>query len=181
MTQTAAAPPDRRGPDRRRGERRRHQRRGPAAAAPSADRSWFGPQAPEAVDSSAHSDLGGADSGGDLQFFSQPTRRLVEAGGSAFQRLYRAFLSARAALGLALVGTQLLVTLFGNAPPSPSLPLCGFYALQALLLWLLPQWRHGASAQSLSRLSSPQWWASIGFDLALFGVLHGLDRSAGLS
>jgi len=183
----AEAPQDRRGPDRRRGDRRRHQRRGPAAQQ-TADRSWFDPQAaaaadqPETADGAAllGPDTGAADAGEDSQFF-QPTRRLAEAGGNAFQRLYRAFLSARAALGLALVGTQLLLALFGSQPPQPSLPLCAFYALQALALWLLPQLQRGASAQALSRLSSPQWWASIGFDLAVFGVLHGLDRGAGLS
>jgi two-component system sensor histidine kinase PilS (NtrC family) len=173
---SGAAEQERRGSDRRRGDRRRSERRGPSSAA--AAETWFGPGGDTAPGS-----LEGADSAASepQQFFSQPSRRLAQSGGSAFQRLYRACLSARVVLGLALLGTLLLGALLGGSPPVWAISLCGVYALQALALWLLPHLRRGVSAQSLARLSSPQWWASIGLDLGLFGLLHALDRSGGVS
>ncbi|MFG6429081.1 sensor histidine kinase [Roseateles sp. LYH14W] len=95
----------------------------------------------------------------------------------AFDRLYRAFLAARAALGLALIGAQLIASVL-SAPPAPStLALSASYAAAAVALWLLPQLRRGASARSLARISSPHWWSAVGMDLILFGVLHALDPS----
>jgi len=95
----------------------------------------------------------------------------------AFDRLYRAFLAARAALGLALIAAQLIASVL-SAPPAPStLALSASYAAAAVALWLLPQLRRGASARSLARISSPHWWSAVGIDLLLFGVLHALDPS----
>jgi two-component system, NtrC family, sensor histidine kinase PilS len=166
---------DRRGTDRRRGERRRHARRGPAADAETS--SWFG-----ALDgdggSSAAFESGDTESS---RFFFQQARRLVNAGGNAFQRLYRACLAARAALGLALLGTQGLAAMLGTATPPWTLALSGVYAAQAVTMWLLPSLQRGASVHSMARLSSPRWWLTIGVDLGLFGLLHALDRSAGVS
>ncbi|QPF72590.1 histidine kinase [Roseateles sp. DAIF2] len=176
----APQPPERRGGDRRRGERRRHERRGPGGA--DGHSSWFGGAAespdPAMLDSEPPPSAAGAES---QFFFARQTRRLANAGGTAFQRLYRACLSARVALGLTLVGMQLLGGLLGAARVPWALPLCGLYAAQALTLWLLPRLQRGVSAQSFARLSSPQWWLSIGWDLALFGALHALDRDAGVS
>jgi two-component system sensor histidine kinase PilS (NtrC family) len=59
--------------------------------------------------------------------------------------------------------------------------LCIAYAGQALAVWLLPQLQRGASAQSLARVSSPQWWGSIGVDLLVFGLLHAGDRGASVN
>lgn len=98
-------------------------------------------------------------------------------GSASFDRLYRAFLSARAALGLALIAAQLIAAALFTAPAQSTLALSAAYATAALLLWLLPQLRHGASARSLARISSPHWWAAIGLDLVLFGTLHALDPS----
>lgn len=98
-------------------------------------------------------------------------------GSASFDRLYRAFLSARAALGLALIAAQLIAAALFTAPAQSTLALSAAYATAALLLWLLPQLRRGASARSLARISSPHWWAAIGLDLVLFGVLHALDPS----
>lgn len=150
--------------------------------------SWFGP----GPDTEAYSDemeeelasLEAADSGGlgeDSQFFFQQARRLVNQGGTAFQRLYRAFLAARAALGVALVATQLSAGLLGSPASHWTIALCSLYALQALAWWLLPPLRRGASAKTLARVSSPHWWASIGLDLMVFGLLHSLDRAAGVN
>lgn len=114
-------------------------------------------------------------------FFRHKPRRLADPGGNAFNRLYRSFLAARAALGLALVATQLITALLGaSASLGPTL-LCVAYACQALALWLMPRLQRGVSARTLSRISSPQWWLSIGVDLTVFGLLHALDRDAGVN
>ncbi|MCV2361394.1 histidine kinase [Paucibacter sp. TC2R-5] len=161
--------------------------------------SWFGPgvagdapdtlggidavEAVDALDSIGGFDQSPADASiaASSEFFFQPARRLVNAGGNAFTRLYRAFLAARAALGLALVATQLIAGLLGSAVPLWTNVLCVLYATQAVALWLLPRLQRGASAKTLARISSPQWWASIGLDLALFGLLHASDRSGGVN
>lgn len=163
----------------------------PEARGRGADRgneglSWFGPSDAEALgdepDTAAEAQPGATDSQGtDPPFFFHQARRLVDSGGSAFQRLYRAFLAARAALGLALLATQAAAHLLGGTGADWTLPLCGVYALLALALWLAPQSRRHASPQAMARLRSPQWWASIGMDLALFGALHALDSGTGVS
>ncbi|MGQ3054545.1 MAG: sensor histidine kinase [Roseateles sp.] len=100
----------------------------------------------------------------------------VESSAS-FERLYRAFLAARAALGLALIAAQLMAAALSTPPARSTLALSAYYAMAAVALWLLPQLRRGASARSLARISSPHWWSAIGMDLVLFGVLHALDPS----
>ncbi|MFG6442958.1 sensor histidine kinase [Roseateles sp. LKC17W] len=96
-------------------------------------------------------------------------------GSASFDRLYRAFLSARAALGMALVAAQLISSALSTPPPRTTLVLCAAYAAAAIALWLLPRLRLGASARSLARISSLHWWAAIGLDMLLFGALHALD------
>ncbi|HEY1090265.1 MAG TPA: ATP-binding protein [Burkholderiaceae bacterium] len=114
-------------------------------------------------------------------FFTQQPPWRASAGGGSFQRLYRAFLGARAGLGLALLATLLLARLLGSSEPRWALLICAVYAGEAALMWLLPRLQRGVSMQSMARLNSPQWLASIGFDLALFGGLHALDPRAGVS
>lgn len=96
---------------------------------------------------------------------------------ASFRRLYGAFVAARAALGLALIAAQLIAAALGTPPAASTLALSASYAVAAVALWLLPQLRHGASARSLARISSPHWWSAIGIDLVLFGALHALDPS----
>jgi two-component system sensor histidine kinase PilS (NtrC family) len=107
-------------------------------------------------------------------FVESPPAEPAE-GSASFDRLYRAFLSARAALGLALVAAQLISSALSTPPPRTTLVLCITYAAAAIALWLLPRLRLGASARSLARISSLHWWAAIGLDLLLFGALHALD------
>lgn len=109
-------------------------------------------------------------------FVETPPRQPAE-GSVAFGRLYRAFLTARAALGLALIAAQLISAALGTTPAPSTLALSAFYAAAAVILWLLPQLRGGVTARSFARVSSPHWWAAIGLDLVLFGVLHTLDPS----
>lgn len=109
-------------------------------------------------------------------FVESPPAEPAESSAS-FDRLYRAFLAARAALGLALIAAQLIAAALGTPPARSTLGLSASYAIAAVALWLLPQLRRGASARTLARISSPHWWAAIGVDLLLFGVLHALDPS----
>ncbi|HEY9108103.1 MAG TPA: ATP-binding protein [Roseateles sp.] len=109
-------------------------------------------------------------------FIESPPVEPAESSAS-FERLYRAFLSARAALGIALIAAQ-LIALAVASPPAPStLALSGFYAAAAVALWLFPALRPAASARSFARISSPHWWSAIGVDLVLFAALHALDPS----
>ena len=107
---------------------------------------------------------------------SPPAEPPVETS-AAFERLYRAFLSARAALGLALVAAQLIATVLATPPARSTMALSLSYAVVAIALWLLPQLRAGVSARGIARISSPHWWSAIGVDLVLFGALHALDSS----
>ncbi len=161
-----------------------------------AERSWFGGRSQAAVAEDGSADAGPSTLSAELPedgvappstaqdsqfFYRQKTHRPKDAGGSGFHRLYRSFLAARAALGLALVATQLITAWLGASTSlGPSL-LCAAYAMQALGLWLTPRLQRGVSPKALSRISSPHWWLSIGLDLMLFGLLHVLDREAGVN
>ncbi len=133
--------------------------------------SWFGPHQDSGWDATEV-----AGSSGDPHFFD---RRAV-AGSSTFQRMLRAFLAARTALGLALVAALLLGHVLGSDVSMSLLRLCAVYALAAVLAWWLIGWR----AQPLPRqLASPVhllWWSSVGLDLISFGALNMLDGGAGV-
>jgi two-component system, NtrC family, sensor histidine kinase PilS len=108
----------------------------------------------------------------DSRFLSRQARRIVTAGSSTFERLYRIFVGARAVLGIALLLTQILGSLLG-ARSSLALTVCVLYAAQTLALWVLPRFRGAARTQS--RLTRRQWLATIGFDLLAFSGLHALE------
>ena len=110
-------------------------------------------------------------------FVESPAAEARPEGSAAFDRLYRAFLAARAALGVALIGAQLIASVLSAPPAHSTLALSASYAAAAVALWLLPQLRRGVTARSLARISSLHWWGAIGIDLVLFGVLHALDPS----
>jgi len=110
-------------------------------------------------------------------FVESPPAEPVDSGSTAFDRLYRAFLAARAALGLALVTAHLIASVLSAPPAHSTLALSASYAVAAIALWLLPQLRRGVTARSFARISSLHWWAAIGVDMILFGVLHALDPS----
>ena len=89
--------------------------------------SWFEPGLDTATGSvltdefaegfASHGDARTLDGGDEVQFFVQQADRLAGASGSAFARLHRAFLAARAALGTALVAAQCMAGLLGAAAP----------------------------------------------------------------
>ena len=96
-------------------------------------------------------------------------RSVVE---TTFERIYGAFIAARAAIGVALVVTLVLAGVFGLRP---SLPVAGVsiaYATLAISLWLLPRFRRNVAPHTFARLQSPQWLATIGVDLVFFTTLH---------
>jgi len=115
--------------------------------------------------SDSHTDRGArgaAPPGDDSRFLARQAARLVETGQSAFERIYRVFIAARAALGVALLAAVTAGGLFGMRPSYPAMFVSGAYAVLAIGLWLLPHLRPNAIAQPVSRLSSSQWGATIG-------------------
>ncbi|MCW7537467.1 ATP-binding protein [Aquabacterium sp. A7-Y] len=115
-----------------------------------------------------------APQGNDSRFLSRQAKRLLGVGLPSFQRIYRTFLGARAAVGLLLLVTQLgpLLTAANRLPPWPLAIYVG-YAVTAFATWWLARSRAEAKEPlSSSRLLRRQWAASIGMDLAVFGTLH---------
>lgn len=99
-------------------------------------------------------------------------------GVSTVQRLYRAFMSARAALGLALLATQSLASLMGARPSSWAAWLSLLYGVQAVLAWMLPRWFGGGAwppPKDRLNLSARQILLSLGVDVVLFSLLQLLD------
>jgi two-component system, NtrC family, sensor histidine kinase PilS len=108
--------------------------------------------------------------------FSDTTSRA--AGISTIQRLYRAFMGARATLSLALLATQSLASLMGARPNSWAAWLSLVYGVQAVLAWILPRWFGGGSWPPTPDRQSLSWRQivlSIGVDLVLFSLLQWLD------
>ena len=174
--------------ERRRGDRRRVARTIPSG--PTVE-SWFGaigvsPDAQQRDDSwgdggESHFDAGWQEAEraqGDSRFLSRQAVRIIGSRANAFERIYAAFLAARAALGALLFAAQVVAELFGLRPPLPVMLLCTAYVAQAVLWWKLPRFRQ-ASAQSLAHLRSPQWLATIGVDLLSFSALHLLSQGLG--
>ncbi len=182
-------------------ERRRGDRRGsPRRSAPPMQESWFGAVgvSPDTEQGDGHpfdevddSRLetgwrGGPQPQADSRFLSRQARRLVSAGYNAFQRIYRAFLAARAALGLALV---IALGASGFSAVRPTLEIMAIsvaYAVLTALAWLWPQGHRwapmeapaDASAAPFYKLSRRQCLATIGVDIVCFSALHLLSPSA---
>lgn len=109
------------------------------------------------------------------RFLTRQARRIVGSGQSAFQRIYLAFISARATLGLALVVSLLVSTAFGTRPPIEVAVISIAYAALAFSMWLFPRVRPAVKPSTLARLRSPQWLATIGTDIVCFVALHALS------
>jgi two-component system, NtrC family, sensor histidine kinase PilS len=91
---------------------------------------------------------------------------------TTFERIFGAFIAARAAIGVALIVTLALTGAFGLRPSGAVVAVSICYATLAISMWLLPRFRRGAAPQAFARLQSPQWLATIGADLTLFTALH---------
>ncbi|MCU0969654.1 MAG: ATP-binding protein [Rubrivivax sp.] len=90
-------------------------------------------------------------------------------GDTAFARILRTYVAARAAVGFGLVAAQVAGSLLGSAPPVEVLAVCIGYAAQAIVWWLLPGLGVAAGARPRRR-----WWSTIGIDLIAFSTLHWL-------
>lgn len=175
----------------RREERRRQERRAVPRKPRQPDESWFGALG---VDGElAHAEDERAEAGesvydgkwasahewdADSRFISRQARRLIGAGQTAFQRIYGAFVAARAALGIVLIASLALASVFGTSPPLAITLVSMVYATLALTTWLIPRVRPISMPTKLVRLSSPQWIATIGIDIVCFGALHLLSRAS---
>jgi two-component system sensor histidine kinase PilS (NtrC family) len=163
-------------------ERRRAERRAKSRS-PQAEESWFGAigvgddtQMGEDTDFDEESrydaGLAAGPKPADSRFISRQARRIVHAGQTAFDRIYRVFLGARAALGLALIVTLVVAGLFGTRPSFLVIFVSIFYAGLTLSMWLLPQFRRAVHPHELARLRRPQWLLTIGADIVCFTGLH---------
>jgi two-component system sensor histidine kinase PilS (NtrC family) len=171
--------------ERRRADRRARRRR------PLPDESWFGAIGVNDDTGTVGDGLGddydesrydgGLAAGGaeaDSRFLSRQARRIIVAGQTAFDRIYRVFLGARAALGVMLVLTLIAAWAFG-VRPSLAIALASLaYASLSLSMWLLPRFRRAVKPQELARLRGPQWLSTIGADIVCFTGLHLLAASS---
>ena len=114
----------------------------------------------------------------DSGFLSRQARRMESTAPTAFHRIYRVFLGARAALGVALLLTLLLAGVFGGRPTIVVSLISITYAALALSMWLLPRYRRAVAPHELASLRGPQWLASIGADIACFTALHLVSQSS---
>ena len=163
--------------ERRRADRRHGDRRAPPRS--TSDEAWL----------SAWGDPGqsrhGPDSRGPLpagagpaaasedHFMAREAKRMVASDGAALPRILRAYVAARAALGLALALAPWLGAMLGARLPVLLLAMCLLYAGQAVSMWLLydPEPDQPVPDHLLPR----QWFWTIGFDLLAFSVLRLLD------
>lgn len=148
----------------------------PPAAWPSTTGSWFGGPA---LTDLAWPDDDAATVGNDdfARTSGEPydTDRTDPTSDSSksntFFRIYRAFLAARAALGLTLVGILVGATLFGSHPTWWMLALTLLYCAATLIWWALPSQRQFKNPAQHT-LRPRQSLATIGLDLAAFALLH---------
>ena len=165
--------------ERRFSERRRGRR------AVAAEESFFGafaatgdtplPEVPRAEDGGARGEGDSRRTGfspADPGEIPQPPAGSGASGPSAFERIYRAFLAARAALGVALMLTLGVAGLFGVRPTALITLVSVAYAALSISMWMLPRFQRPAMGRSRVHLGGGQWIATIGADLLCFTALH---------
>ena len=173
-------------------ERRTRERRSARRSA-QPEESWFGAFGPSSYmpgsRDDANDDVSRFDNGLqgpapetlDSRYMSRQAARVVEAGQTAFERIYRTFITARVALGIALL---LAIGLAGLLGPLPSLAVAAVslaYAALTLGMWLWPRFQRGAAPRPLVRLRGVQWLATIGIDIVCFTALHLLAPGSNLN
>jgi len=159
--------------DRRPGERRRVDRRNERRRN---DESWF-------VGESLF-DPGwatAADGIADSRFLAFGHRRAAGAEDGALTRIYRTYAAVRAAFGVALVGAQGASNLVGTRMSLVLTLVCIGYAVQAIVLWLLPRFHALVAPQVHPSRRRRQWLATIGIDLLAFGTLHVVETGSNLN
>lgn len=103
------------------------------------------------------------------------------ADASAFHRIYRAFLGARVALGVALVATLAVAGWFGARPGAAVVWIGISYAAMAIGWWLLSGAHVTEGPADAPRLGRWTWLACIGVDIVCFSALHALTPSNSLN
>jgi len=171
------APPapatERRSANRRHTDRRYAARRGgDAAGAARADEALFDALGADSTPMPLHQSWSGIEPPRAGPFLSRQAHRIVWQGGSTFERLFATFIGGRAALGIALLMAQLVGLVLGQRSMAGVI-VSGAYALQALLVWLMPRWRR--AGQPHTRLTRGQWIATLGVDLVAFALLHAFE------
>jgi two-component system sensor histidine kinase PilS (NtrC family) len=149
--------------ERRQGDRRRADRRGGGRPSES---SWFG-------DSFFDPGWAAAGDGVEDSRLDEPAlRRVAGEDDGALTRIYRTYVAARAAFGLALVAAQGASNLLGASVSMALTLVCIAYAVQSVTLWLLPSFKPLRAPLLSPAQRRRQWLATIGVDLLAFGVLH---------
>jgi two-component system sensor histidine kinase PilS (NtrC family) len=123
---------------------------------------------------SRYTDWGGPE-GEDSRFLTRQARRMLGVAQPSFQRIYRAFLGARVAVGMLLLGAQGAAHLIGAGTSGVpwALITCAGYVVATLVVWWLAREQSGTQqGRPVNRLRRRQWASSIGLDLAVFGVLY---------
>lgn len=165
--------------------------------APHAEESWFGALGvgeDTQLDTTSADDSAGdesrydrdlhsaqAQSPLDSRFISRQARRLVGTARPSFQRIYRAFVGARAALGVALLGAQAVAGAFSVKHSWLVIGICLAYAASALVMWLLPDTVQPGQPGEAMRLRRRQAVSTIGIDVLAFSALHVLAQGSGLN
>ncbi|MFM9915960.1 MAG: sensor histidine kinase [Rhizobacter sp.] len=170
---TSTTPTDRRRADRR--KRPRGTRSG---------ESWFGAflgEADSQTDDDSRLEEPGAALDLDSRFLPRDGDLTIPAGQSAFDRIYRAFLSARAALGVALVATMAAGGFFGAQPGRGVMWVSLAYAALSVGMWLTPASGGDDEHATVPRLTRLQWVAGIGADIVCFTALHMLSKANSLN
>jgi two-component system sensor histidine kinase PilS (NtrC family) len=185
-------------PERRRTERRQGDRRGAPTRTKAFDESWFGALGGASGQGGDASDAGPSSVGDDVsrfgtgwgalgetpdsRFLTRQARRLVDNGHTAFQRIYRMFAGARAAVGLALLLAMVAGSMFGMRVPLPAWGVTAAYAVLTIATWAAPQrMRPFTPDPAASRLRGASWAATVGLDLTLFSVLHLFEPGSSLN
>jgi two-component system sensor histidine kinase PilS (NtrC family) len=150
--------------------------------------SWFGALA-DAGDSTSAADAQAstlADTDTDRtgtsesRFLAREARRIVSGEGTALHRVFRAYVTARAVLGAALVVAPWAMSVLGTRPPLPLVLVCLIYASQAVSRWLLGGPSDNPDAP-MARLRRRQWMLTIGVDLLAFSALHLMETTQQLN
>ena len=163
---------------------RRNDPRRPEAPKP-VDESWFaalGVSNDTQIDEDAaagrdsrYTDWGGPE-GEDSRFLTRQARRMLGVAQPSFQRIYRAFLGARVAVGVLLLGAQVASYLIGAGTVAGvpwALLTCAGYVVATIVVWWLAREQSGTQqGRPVNSLRRRQWFSSIGLDLAVFGVLY---------
>lgn len=176
---TPDAAQERRSGDRRRGDRRQGDRRqGERRREPGAEESWYGVLG--LLDEADHAAREGVDDEGG-RFLARRMRSIVQSGGTAWSRVFRAYVAARAALGVALALAPWVASSLGARPRFTLWLICLAYATQAVTRWLLPGGLRLLPGQTPAQNRRRQWMSTVGLDLLAFSALHLLEPASPLN